>query len=66
MRGHTRRSKKAGTGYKNPSIINGVPYSSDSQVERELGVNRQRFRALINKGFTADEAVSRLKNAPKD
>jgi hypothetical protein len=66
MRGHSRRSKEPGAGYKNQSIINGVSYSSDSEVERALGVNRQRYRALINKGFTADEAISRLKNASND
>ena len=65
LRGHTRRSKKPGDGYKNSSTIDGVVYSSDSEVERELGVNRQRFRALLKKGVSPESAVSRLRKTSK-
>jgi hypothetical protein len=65
MRGHTRRSRKPGVGNKNPSTIDGVVYLSDSEVERKLGVNRQRFRALLNNGVTPEAAVAQLKKVKK-
>jgi len=65
MRGHTRRKKKAGLGNRRQSEIDGVLYSSDSEIEKIFGVNRQRFRALLKRGLTPKEAISALKKSNK-
>lgn len=64
MRSHTRRSKQAGAGNKNQSVVNGVTYSSDSAIEREFGVNRQRYRALIKRGLSPESAIAQLRDNP--
>jgi hypothetical protein len=67
MRGHTRRKRKAGLGNRRQTEIDGVLYSSDSEIERVFGVDRQRFRVLLNRGLTPQEALLALKksDAPK-
>jgi len=60
--GKKKRALNAGEGYRNTTYIEGVRFNSDAEVERTFGVNRQRFRVLINKGLTPEAAIKKLKD----
>lgn len=66
FRSQTVGGQKSGTGNNNASVIGGIHFKSDSEVARQFGVNRQRFRALLTRGLSPDSAISILQKAAKE